>query len=115
MERVQIKKVVLLLAATLLMTFPALAQTVSEDDIKDFDSLTGTGCSQRDPVTKKADFYFVCKSKASGEGAWNAALYRAKLACGKDKFNVFFNIPPSLPKENGIYGAQIEVSCGTKP
>ena len=100
---------------TLLASTSLLAQTLSPEDVEDFNLETGIGCVSKKTITDKADFYFVCKSKKSDEVAWNAALYRSKVACGQDKFSVFFNVPPSLPTENGIAGAQVEVSCGSKP
>ena len=101
--------------ALLIISSSASGQTLNPEDVQDFNSETGIGCNSEEPVTEKADFYFVCKSKVSGETAWNAALYRSKVACGKDKFSAFFNVPPSLPTENGIFGAQVEVSCSAKP
>lgn len=91
------------------------AQTVYEEDIQDFDEASGVGCINKEPVTDSANYYFVCRSRHSGENAWNAALYRGKIACKKDKFSVLFNVPPSLPTENEIYGAQVEIKCATKP
>jgi hypothetical protein len=101
--------------AVLVFATVAQAQTLSPEDVQDLDKATGVGCIAKDPVTEKADFYFVCWSSKSGEQAWNAALYRSKVACGKDKFSVYFNVPPSLQTEDGIHGAQVEVGCGKKP
>ena len=91
------------------------AQTLTPEDVQDFNKTTGIGCMGLKPVTAKADFYFVCKSNKSEDQAWDAALYRSKVACGKDKISVHFNVAPSIPSENGIYGAQVEVSCNKKP
>ena len=90
------------------------AQTLTPDDVQDFDKVAGIGCFKKEPVTKKADYYFICKSKKSDDHAWNAALYRSGVACGKDEISVYFNVPPSLPIEGGIYSAQVEVSCSPK-
>ncbi|MEQ1836241.1 MAG: hypothetical protein ABL862_07375 [Candidatus Nitrotoga sp.] len=91
------------------------AQSAFEDDIQEYNPVSGIGCISKTPITKNAEFYFVCRSKRSDEYAWNAALYRGKMACGGRNFSVFFNIRPSLPKENGIYGAQVELRCVEKP
>lgn len=99
----------------LVIASTAQAQTLSPEDVQDFDSTTGVGCIAKSPVTDKADFYFVCTSRKSGDRAWNAALYRSKEACGSDELSVYFNVPPSLPTEGDGYGAQVEVGCGKKP
>lgn len=101
--------------AILVVATVAQAQTLSPEDVQDLHEATGVGCIAKEPVTENADFYFVCRSNKSREHAWNAALYRSKVACGKDKFSVYFNVPPSLPIEGGIHGAQVEVGCGKKP
>lgn len=110
-----INKLALKQALFLILLSPlSYAQTLTPEDVKDFDEATGVGCIQERPVTKKADYYFICKSSKSGELAWNAALYRSGVACGKDKISVYFNVPPTLPTKNGIYGAQVEVGCSKK-
>ena len=102
--------------AILLVVSPiSHAQPLQQEDVQDFDKKTGIGCISKKPVTDKADYYHICKSKKSGEVAWNAALYRSKIACSSGELSVHFKIPPSLPTENGVYGAQVEVSCGKKP
>jgi hypothetical protein len=93
----------------------AHAQELSPEDVQDFDEATGLGCIAKDPVTGSADFYYACRSRTSADQAWNAALYRSKMACGGDKFSLYFNVSPSLPLENGIHGAQVEVGCGGTP
>lgn len=93
----------------------APAQAALEDDIQDYNEISGIGCVSKKPITQDAEFYFVCKSKRSGESAWNAALYKGKLACNGNNFSVFFNLPPSLPVEGSIYSAQVEVRCVKKP
>jgi len=103
------------MSCLLVISLAAFGQALNPEDVQDFNSESGIGCISRAPVTEKADFYFVCKSKVSSETAWNAALYRSKVACDKEKFSVFFNVPPSLPTENNIFGAQVEVSCSAKP
>lgn len=100
---------------TLVISSTAQAQTLSPEDVQDFDSTTGVGCITKSPVTDKADFYFVCTSSNSGDQAWNAALYRGKVACGSDELSVYFNVPPSITTESGFYGAQVEVGCGKEP
>ncbi len=92
----------------------SLAQTLDPEDIREYDEKTGLGCISKKPITEKADFYHICRSKKSGEVAWNAALYLSKVACSTDKLSVHFKLPPSLPTENGIHGAQVEVSCVRK-
>ncbi|RCU50008.1 hypothetical protein DU002_10320 [Corallincola holothuriorum] len=104
----------LLVIGTLVPTM-ALAQTLAPEDIQEYDSQTGIGCISKEPVTKKADYYHICKSKKSGEVAWNAALYRSKVACSSDEMSVHFNMSPSLPTKDGIHTAQVEVTCGKKP
>ena len=99
----------------LLFPFFANAQDLSPEDVQDLDEQTGVGCIEKTPVSEQADYYVICKSSKSGEQAWNAALYRSKIACKQDKFSVYFNVPPSLPIENGIHGAQVEVACSTQP
>ena len=91
------------------------ALPASSDDIQDYNAENGVGCISKTPVSKSAEFYFVCKSRRSGEHAWSAALYKGKLACNGNNFSVFFNVPASLPKENEIYGAQVELKCQQKP
>lgn len=86
-------------------------QSAYEDDIQDFDKETGVGCTSKEPVTKKAEYYFICISKKSGDAAWNAALYRGKLACNGKNFSVYFNINPTVPAPINFYGAQVELSC----
>ena len=87
------------------------AQTLEPEDVAEYSNETGVGCMSKKPVTDEADFYHVCKSKKSGEVAWNAALYLSKVACSSEQLSVHFNVPPSIPTENGIFGAQVEVSC----
>ena len=99
----------------LLFCSSSQAQILSPEDVQDLNEKTGVGCISKDPVTEMADFYFICKSRKSGELAWNAAMYRSKVACSSDQLRVFFNVSPSLPIENGFHGAQIEVGCGEKP
>ena len=103
----------LIFKITLLLSISPLlhAQSAYEDDIKDFDATTGIGCISKEPLTEKAEFYFICKSKRSADAPWNAALYRGKLACEGKNFSVFFNVNPTIPVENGVYGAQVELSC----
>ena len=102
--------------AILLLISPfSQAQTLAPEDVQDFDEKTGVGCISKKPITDKADYYHVCRSKKSGEVAWNAALYRSKTACSSDELSVHFKIQPSLQTENGVHGAQVEVSCGKKP
>ncbi|WP_345552596.1 hypothetical protein [Microbulbifer aestuariivivens] len=91
------------------------AQTLSPEDVQDFNKTTGVGCTEKKPVSENADYYVVCKSRKSGEQAWNAAMYRSKVECSADEISVLFNLNPALPTENGIHGAQIEVNCGPKP
>jgi hypothetical protein len=93
----------------------AQAQALSPEDVQDLNSKTGVGCAEKDPVSENADYYVVCKSRKSAEQAWNAALYRSKIACSSDKLSVLFNVSPSLPKENGVFGARVEVSCDKNP
>lgn len=93
----------------------AQAQAVHEEDVRDYDESTGIGCVSKKPITERAEYYFVCKSKRSGESAWNAALYRGKLACNGNIFYVFFNLPASSPVEDAIYGAQVEFRCDNNP
>lgn len=85
------------------------------DDIQDYSTERGIGCMSKSPITKQAEFYFVCRSRRSTEHAWSAALYRGKLACNGRNFSVFFNMPASLPNENEIYAAQVELKCTTTP
>jgi hypothetical protein len=103
----------LILKITILLSVSPLlhAQSAYEDDIRDFDKTTGIGCISKEPQTKEAEFYFICKSKRSADAAWNAALYRGKLACKGKNFSVFFNINPTIPVQENIYGAQVELSC----
>ena len=100
---------------TVLLSSVAHAQSLSPEDVQDLDNITGVGCIEKTPVSEQTDYYFICKSRESGGQAWNAALYRSKVACSSDTFSVLFNVPPSLPTENSVFGAQIEVSCGAKP
>jgi hypothetical protein len=86
-------------------------QAAFQEEIQDYDDKSGIGCNSRPPVTKNAQFHFVCRSRRSGESAWNAALYRGKLACHGANFDVLSNVPPSLPDEGEIYVAQVELKC----
>ncbi len=86
-------------------------QPAFEDEVQDDIAKSGIGCISRHPLSKDAQFYFVCRSKRSVESAWNAALYRGKLACSGANFNVFFNVRPDLPKEGEIFVAQVELRC----
>jgi len=102
------------IVALLLLATSSEAQDLSLTDVQDYDASSGIGCLSQKPVTKKADYYFICRSKISEEQAWDAAIYRSKVACSSDEISVHFNVSPGVPPENGIFGAQIEVSCGKK-
>ncbi len=108
-------KVIVLTSISLLILFwgsPSFPnQSVYEDDIQDFDEKTGIGCTSKEPVTKKAEYYIICISKRSGDAAWNAALYRGKLACKGKNLSIFFNVNPTALTPRGYYGAQVELSC----
>jgi len=83
----------------------------SSDEIQDYNAESGIGCVSKSPITKQAEFFFICRSRRSSEHAWSAALYRGKLACDGRNIAVFFNVPASLPKEDESYGAQVELRC----
>ncbi len=86
-------------------------QSAYEDDIQDFNKETGIGCISKNPVTEKAEYYFICISKRSRDAAWNAVLYRGKMACNGKNVSLYFNINPIAPAPDSFYGAQIELSC----
>jgi hypothetical protein len=86
-------------------------QSAYEDDIQEFNEETGIGCTSKEPITENAEYYFVCISKRSADAAWNAALYRGKLACSGKNFSVFFNVNPTASAPSNFYGAQVELSC----
>jgi len=109
MHRIKIK--IILLSMLLWSFFSYSNQSAYEDDIQDFNVETGIGCKSNKPITEKATYYFICISKRSGEAAWNAALYRGKLACKGKDFSVFFNLNPTAPAPDKLYGAQVELSC----
>jgi len=90
-------------------------QSAYEDDIQDFNKETGIGCTSNKPVSEGAEYYFICLSKRSADAAWNAALYRGKLACNGKNFSVYFNVNPKAPAPSSFYGAQVELSCAKKP
>jgi hypothetical protein len=108
-------KIALLLLVSFGFTKVSYSQTVFEEDIQDYDNATGIGCFEKEPITNGANFYIVCKSGRSEEAAWNAVLYKGKIACGVNKLSLFFNVSPTLPENNGIHGAQAEIQCGHKP
>lgn len=87
------------------------AQQVMEAEIQDYVAERGIGCVSKRPMSNNAQFFFVCRSRRSVESAWNAALYRGKLACNGTSFSVLFNVPPGLPKEGDVFVAQVELSC----
>jgi len=85
---------------------------VDAEELKDFSELTGVGCLVKDD--KDGITAIVCKSKRSAEFAWNAVLARSKFRCqaeGKPNINMLFLRPPSLPVENGVYTAQMDIRC----
>jgi len=109
-------KIVIIPALFIVTVFTsATTFALTKKDVQDYNEATKTGCLSKTPVSEKADVYFVCKSLQSTEIAWDAAMYRAKVACDADRINVLFNLPPKVQSESGVFGAQVEVNCGNKP
>ncbi|WP_072679666.1 hypothetical protein [Arcobacter sp. LA11] len=84
---------------------------VSMEDVSDYNSKTGVGCTVTKEVNDLNSAHIVCRSKHSGEHAWNAVIARSKQMCESNKWTMLFKRPPALPPENGIYGAQIDIKC----
>lgn len=104
-------KVLLSSILLLLSSYVLSSQVAYESDIQDFDEKTGVGCRSNKPVSGNAEYYFVCISKVSADAAWNAALYRGKMACKGKDLSVLFNINPTTQAPSGFYGAQVELNC----
>ena len=71
-------KIKQLLSALILLLIPLLAsaQSLSPEDIQDFDEETGMGCIEKNPVSEQADYYVICKSnKLHRSGRLTAARY----------------------------------------
>lgn len=90
-------------------------QAVFSDDVQDFNNITGVGCFEKIPVTKNANFNFTCKSRKSEDHAWYAVMHRVKRACGTENIFLFAYVPPILPAEHDMYGAQAEFNCVPQP
>ena len=105
---------IVIIYALFIVSVLASAKTfaLTKIDIQDYNEATQIGCLSKTPVSENADVYFVCKSRQSIEIAWQAAMYRAKVACDAEHINVLFNVSPEVPSENGVFGAQVEVNCG---
>lgn len=84
---------------------------VFSEDVADYNSNTGVGCIVNKNPNNLNQAHIVCKSKHSAEYAWNAVTARSKEMCTSSKWTMLFKRSPSLPKQNGIYGAQMDIVC----
>ncbi|OUS29462.1 hypothetical protein A9Q99_10235 [Gammaproteobacteria bacterium 45_16_T64] len=84
---------------------------VHAEDTADYDPTTGIGCLLEYEGDNRNSAHILCRSRNSGEYAWNAVLARSKSMCPSQKFKMLFKRPPSLPTTNGVYGAQMDIEC----
>ncbi|MFT7561927.1 MAG: hypothetical protein ACI93R_003859 [Flavobacteriales bacterium] len=92
----------------------AMEITVNPEEINEYSSESGVGCTESSD-DKTGLIHIVCKSRESGESAWNACTYRAKLACPSQVYKMHFNKNPTLPTVNGVFGSQMEIKCVENP
>jgi hypothetical protein len=81
------------------------------EDIADYSAQTGVGCKVTKTSNKILEAHILCRSKHSGEHAWNVVIARSKKLCTSQKWTMLFKRPPSLPKEKGAFGAQMDIVC----
>ena len=100
----------------LAVTTSALADSskVNLEEVKKYDPITEIGCTKKEPDDRNI-INIVCRSKISGESAWNAAMYHAKFACESQLYDVLFEKNPTLPLLNGVHGVQVQLKCAIRP
>ncbi len=105
---------IIILSTIIFLIFSVSASALTRQDVQDYDETTKIGCFSKQPISDKADVYFICKSRHSKEIAFQAVMYRVKLKCNSDWLNMLFKLPPDVPTETGLYGVQMEASCNAK-
>lgn len=107
-----------MLSAALAVVTPMLCMSgdlvVDPEEVKDFKEATGVGCQVEENREGPGIVSIVCRSKKSGDLAWNAVMARSKMRCQssrKKMIQMLFLKPPSLPVENGIFAAQMDIKC----
>lgn len=84
-----------------------------EEEVANYDPSTGVGCTDT-PNPEADNIHILCRSRRSVDAAWDAVTARSKGLCAPQKWGMFFNIPPVLPKEGDIYVVQQEIRCATQ-
>lgn len=84
---------------------------VHAEDVANYNPQTGVGCLVKEDPNNTLQAHIVCRSKHSGEDAWNAVMARSKRFCASEKWKMLFKRPPSLPIKNKIHGAQMDIRC----